>query len=330
MASILPHATGWRAFVALHGTRQSRTFRTKREAVAWAAQTEAQIARLQARMSSDPHTLREALERYRDEVSPKKRSKYDKIMIARWLRSGELPVDALLVALSPEQIGRWRDTRLQTVKPGTVIREMGLLRAILNHARVEWRWLDDNPAAGAKRPPRPRHRERVISWREIRALLRALDYRPGQPVALQIHTVGAMLWFALHTGMRAGEIGAIRWAHVRSDHVHVPKTKTGVPRDVPLTPRAAWLLAQMPRTGAGPFPIPPAQRDALFRKYRDRAGVVGVTFHDARHTAATRLARRVDALTLCKIFGWQNASQALTYYNPSASDIAAMLGRRRG
>ena len=44
--------------------------------------------------------------------------------------------------------------------------------------------------------------------------------------------------------------------------------------------------------------------DALFRKYRTRAGLSGFTFHDTRHTAATRLAGRVDVLTLCKIFGW--------------------------
>jgi integrase len=76
------------------------------------------------------------------------------------------------------------------------------------------------------------------------------------------------------------------------------------------------------------FGIKPASLDAMFRKYRDRAGLEGFTWHDSRHTAATRLSRKVDVLTLCKIFGWSNTKQALTYFNPSASDIAKRLGRR--
>ena len=65
--------------------------------------------------------------------------------------------------------------------------------------------------------------------------------------------------------------------------------------------------------------------DALFRRYRDRAGLAGFTFHDARHTAATRLARKVDVLTLCKIMGWRSTTQALVYFNPRAGDIKTML-----
>jgi len=76
------------------------------------------------------------------------------------------------------------------------------------------------------------------------------------------------------------------------------------------------------------FGLKSASLDALFRRYRERAGLSGFTWHDARHTAATRLAGRVDVLTLCKIFGWSSTKMALTYYNPSASDIARMLGRR--
>ena len=56
-----------------------------------------------------------------------------------------------------------------------------------------------------------------------------------------------------------------------------------------------------------------------------RVGLDGFTFHDSRHTAATRLAPLVDVLTLCKIFGWAKADQALVYYNPTGSQIAARL-----
>ena len=41
------------------------------------------------------------------------------------------------------------------------------------------------------------------------------------------------------------------------------------------------------------------------------------------------LARRLDVLTLCKMFGWKSTSQALTYYNPTAGQIKRMLERPR-
>lgn len=74
------------------------------------------------------------------------------------------------------------------------------------------------------------------------------------------------------------------------------------------------------------FGIKAQTLDAMFRKYRARAGLSGFTFHDCRHTAATMLARRVDVLTLCKIMGWSNPKMAMVYYNPGASTMAAMLG----
>lgn len=40
------------------------------------------------------------------------------------------------------------------------------------------------------------------------------------------------------------------------------------------------------------------------------------------------LARKLDVLDLCKMFGWANPKQAMVYYNPTASQIAARLGRK--
>jgi integrase len=64
-----------------------------------------------------------------------------------------------------------------------------------------------------------------------------------------------------------------------------------------------------------------------FSEARKKAGLSGFTFHDARHTAATRMASKVDVLTLCKVFGWKNPAQAMVYYNPSSATIAGMLDR---
>ncbi|MFI8143290.1 integrase, partial [Acinetobacter baumannii] len=51
------------------------------------------------------------------------------------------------------------------------------------------------------------------------------------------------------------------------------------------------------------------------------------TFHDTRHTAATRIAPKLPLLDLCKMFGWTDPKRAMVYYNPTSSQIAARLSQ---
>jgi integrase len=66
--------------------------------------------------------------------------------------------------------------------------------------------------------------------------------------------------------------------------------------------------------------------DALFRKARDRAGIHGLHFHDSRAEALTRLARKVDVLTLAKISGHRDINLlSRVYYRETAEQIAPRL-----
>ena len=142
--------------------------------------------------------------------------------------------------------------------------------------------------------------------------------------------VACAFLFALRTGMRAGEICALKWGDLRADHLIVTGAeigggKTGR-RFVPTVPQIERLIGSMRGWDEDyVFGLKAQTLDALFRKYRARAGLSGFTFHDARHTAATRLAGRVDVLTLCKIFGWKNPKRAMTYYNPTPAQIKKKL-----
>lgn len=134
--------------------------------------------------------------------------------------------------------------------------------------------------------------------------------------------------FALSTGMRNGEIMGLTWANVKDGYVHLPDTKTDKSRDVPLSKVGKRLLERM--RGFDPvlvFGLTSQTRDALFRKYRDRVGIEGLTWHDLRHSAATRLGKagRLSVIELCKIMGWSNTKQALVYVNPTVQDLAAKL-----
>jgi len=77
MASIQKTTRGYQAQIKLSGVRDSAVFQTKREAVLWAAQHETAIKDNGGRPAGELHSLRDALRRYAQEVSPLKRG-------ARW------------------------------------------------------------------------------------------------------------------------------------------------------------------------------------------------------------------------------------------------------
>jgi hypothetical protein len=64
MASIRKHEGGYRAQVYVRGHRQSKVFRTMREAQGWAAAAETKLAA----PVGDRHTVRELIERYERDV----------------------------------------------------------------------------------------------------------------------------------------------------------------------------------------------------------------------------------------------------------------------
>lgn len=155
-------------------------------------------------------------------------------------------------------------------------------------------------------------------------MLRQLEWRRGGVRSVS-QAVAACFVLVLQTGMRAGELCALTWGNVKPDHCVVAAGKTGK-RIVPLTPASIKTLARLKGWDSGlVFGLQSQTLDTLFRRARDRAGLAGFTFHDSRHTAATRLAQRLHVLDLCKVFGWRNTARAMTYYNPKAGDLARRM-----
>ena len=327
MASIKPHNDGYRAQLCVLKVRDSKVFRTKREASAWAAVREAEIRSDKAKLPGQKFSLLDALRKYGEEVSPHKAGNVkERIRLDAFERI--LPCNTMIADITPGTLAQWRDARLRIVKPGSVIRDLSLLSHVFEIARREWGWIHENPLSDVRRPPTPDHRKRTISPSEIRSLLKAMGYSTGNVISVSMAVSGCFL-LALRTGMRAGDICSLPWTLVHSDYATV-NGKTGI-RDVPLTPQAKRIIEQF-RGWDDDFVvgIKTATLDALFRKYRGRAGLSGFTFHDSRHTAATWIAQRIPVLDLCKMFGWSNPKMAMVYYNPTASDISKRLSVKPG
>jgi len=325
MASIKAHGERWRVFVCVAGQRKTKVLRTKREALAWASATESVLRELARQTPAERFTLAQALERYRDEVTPRKRShRWEEKRIGALLRMQSLPLALPLGKVTTAHLARWRDARMALVASGTMLRDIGLLSAVFETARRDWQWISANPLRDMGKPRRPDHRDRTITLAEVRTMLHTLGHSRG-PCRSMSQAVARVFLFALRTGMRAGEICGLTWDRVHADHVRLPVTKTR-PRLVPLEQRARRLVESMRGwDDVLVFGVGRQTVDALFRRARDRAGLSGFTFHDARHTAATRLAGKLDVLTLCKVFGWSSPAQAMAYYNPSPGEIARRM-----
>ena len=305
---------------------RSASFTTKSEAVAWAARVEADIL-AESRGEVPDRPFAEVLIRYRDEVSITKRGeRWERMRIGLLLRD---PIASVSVReLDARHVAEWRNRRLSSVSASSVRREWNLLSSACNVAVREWRWLRKNPFSDVRRPQTAPPRDRVATEDEIERILYALGYDSAETPRSVGARVGAAVLFAVETAMRAGEIAALLWSDVfyGQRYVRINAGKTpAARRDVPLSANALRILDQLPRDGDSVFCLTPAQIDVHFRKARARAMIVDLHFHDLRHTAITRLARKLDVLALARMVGHRDLRMLQIYYNEHASSMAERL-----
>lgn len=317
----------WRAQVRRGNTSQSKTFSSLARAKSWAASIESEIQDI-AEGQLPRKTLGEAFERYSKEVSPKKRGGRWEVIRLEALPAtsqGLLKSSLLLTQIQPALLAQWRDARLLEVAPGSVLRELGLLSSVFQQCVREWGWMRSNPVKQIAKPTAPAHRDKVLTWREVRMVLGQLGRTPDTVSG----RIGLAFLFALRTGMRAGEICGIKPKDINGHSVILPLTKNGMARSVPLSSKARNILREVLQNNFNPvFGLTTRQLDANFRKARDKAGLkgTGVVFHSTRHTAATWLAKKLSPYDLARMFGWKDLKEVMTYYNNTAEDIAKLLG----
>lgn len=324
MASYRKRGKTWTVEVNRKGVREVSTHKSKALAEEWARTREADLL---GRRYTGKFTLREAFTRYSEEISPTKRGKrWEQIRLLAFARSMRF-VDMALGDITPDQLGQWRDDRLKVVKSSSVRRELILLTSVLEAARVEWRWIGANPARDVRKPANQPARDRLISNPERDAILKELGSSDETPETYA-QEVAIAFRLALETAMRAGELMALKWPNIHKNYVRLPATKNGTVRDVPLSTEARRLIDLMEVRKDDPrvFTIKGPSLDAIFRKARDRTQYGDITFHDTRHTAITRLAKKLPLLDLARMTGHRDLRSLQVYYNAKAADIAELLG----
>lgn len=284
-------------------------------------------------------TLRSLLERYLIEVTPTKKGWASETnRLNAWMRSD---LAAFSVAgIEPKDIADWISARKAEGKaPTTISNEVNLLSAAFKKGR-EWGLKIDNPCAGVSRPTARPARFAAMTIAHQALLIQACMRGPAWlPFVVRI---------ALATGMRQGEIRRLHWDHIYDTHLHLPETKNGDTRDVPLTLAASQIIEEMrqalPRRLDGwvfGHPDMPSA-DGGFTQYQvqqafrrasahaeENYGVKRCTFHDLRHISLTALAEiHTDIIDLQKTSGHRTLDLLSRYLNETPEDRARKLRAR--
>lgn len=174
-------------------------------------------------------------------------------------------------------------------------------------------------------------RNRRVTDDDLEKLAWAATYTPEAKLKMSKQRTFAAFLFAIETAMRSGEILKMQWSdiHFEKGYVHLPDSKNGYPRDVPLSKRALEIIQQLKEVQEGDFVfrVNPGTRDAIFRKMCDYVQIEDLNFHDSRHEACCRLSQVYqNPFDFAKVTGHRDMNMLLnTYYNRKGEELAQMM-----
>jgi integrase len=245
---------------------------------------------------------------------------------------GDQPLETITVA----SIDSWR-TALGGLSPRTKNKLLVVMHGIFRRAQHVWN-LPANPTASVEK-----YRQRssgdidVFTPEEVLALVRAAGSEQDAAIYL----------LAAFTGLRRGELLALRWrdvdfagsvVRVRASYAagQLTTPKSGKVRSVPMAPDVAAALARLGQranwVGDNDLVFPGEAGDyldgsALRRRYTAalaRAGLRPLRFHDLRHTFGTRMIAKADIRRVQEWMGHADVQTTMRYlhYAPRADDAA--------
>jgi len=274
--------------------------------------------------------LRVGLERYRTQVSILKRGYIqEKYRIEQICRS--FLADKITREVTSVDIATYRDQRLQdinprtrkTLSPSTVRLEMSLLSNYFDIGRIEWGICDDNPVKNVRKPTPPPGRDRRLTAREERLILRYCHNHQNK-------SLFSIVVVALETAMRQGEILHLHWEHIslKSRIAHLPQTKNGTKRDVPLSVKARDAIIRMGVQSKGKvFGYTAEGFKSTWRFMMLKLGIENLHFHDLRHEAISRLFElgSLDMMEVAAISGHKSLSMLKRYTHLRATKLVRKL-----
>lgn len=275
-------------------------------------------------------SVKDALNKYRTQISILKKGyvqeKYRTEQICRSFLGGRIVRQVTSV-----DIATYRDQRLEEINPrtkhplatSTVRLEMSLLSNFFDIARIEWGLCDGNPVSNVRKPKCPPGRERRLTAREERLILRYCHGHSNPDLY-------SIIILALETAMRQGEILNLRWEYLnlKTRIAHLPETKNGTKRDVPLSLKARDALIRAGVSAKGRvFGYSSEGLKSTWRFMMKKLGIENLHFHDLRHEAVSRLFElgSLDMMEVAAISGHKSLSMLKRYTHLKAQRLVRKL-----
>jgi integrase len=239
--------------------------------------------------------------------------------------------------LTPAHVEEWKARLLASgLSPRTVNKLLTNLHGVLERARRRYA-LGSNPVDDVERLPERYNGDLAFySPEEVMALVRAADSDRDAAIFLT----------ASFTGLRRGELVALRWRdvdfeaeaiRVRASFTHGELTtpKWGKVRSVPMVPEVAGALARLaPNPGDDELVFPGERGEyldgsALRRRYDaalERAHLRRLRFHDLRHTFGSLAINRASIVEVQEWMGHADIETTKRYLHyKSRGDAARSL-----
>lgn len=217
-------------------------------------------------------TFKEALHRWQEEGAPYE-SMIGHIRIVE-KKLGDVPLSQV-----PKEASEFARGMLALGKSRlTVNRRLSVVRSVLNAAFKRWDWLDQPLGQKVQLySEKGTAREVFLSREQVNLLLGCIESGIVRDIII----------VAAYTGMRRGEILALRPEHIRGDEIHLPAeiTKSSKARVIPMVSDVKEIVLNRV-----PFLCTKGDLRWQFERGRRKAGLSHVRFHDLRHSFASWLA----------------------------------------
>lgn len=339
----------------------SKSFPTRKEAHAWAAEQERTIRRGGAvSMAPERTTFAEAADEYmRDEASElsagtvyclgslkhhlgvftlnlldaQRIEKFIKLMLKTPLPK---PANKKVAA----EIADEDDDDERTYSESAVRKYFFTLKACMSWHAGKHRYALDDRFNRVKAPRAwSKPRKRRLEGDEEARLMEATNGMRKSPESWRL-----LIRLALETAMRGQEIRGLLWSEVNMAEdmrfilLPAERTKTDEERQVPLSRKAMDILARLKELGAGSetrvFPLIPPTSHGMgtgFRRICKRAGILDLRFHDLRHEATSRMFERTELQTVevMLMTGHTQVSTLKRYANLRQRILAEKLDGKR-
>jgi len=262
-----------------------------------------------------PITLREAINDYVKGPLLLHRSaeneKYPlRVTAESWL--GDIPLKDLQI----KHFAVWRDERLLKVKPNTVIRELRIMRVLIDWVRDErGAEIKDNPARHLRVRWTGDARAPFFTDQDEKRLLFELSQMSNKN-----HL--RLTKLALATGFRRSELLSLTWKNIDLNKklLYIYRKNCAAtdnysaPRLIPLPGKAKKILEELSERHGKIIDLTKGAARHGFDKARKRAGLETLRFHDLRHIAISRMwSSGMNALEISACSGHRDIKMLMRY-----------------